>query len=154
MKLLSVPDRGDRLFFSVFARFIDIGKEEEVKSHQILQLPEQFHSLPDQAVEIIVCRVKPTDAETNWHPKVSCSSTHSALKTQQSCALHQLAELLIIMHLNCRHLSKHSRTPPITTTLQQETGEHLVKMRIKIKKKMQLHGASCPKLNSGSLQTE
>lgn len=98
VKLLSVPDRGDRLFFSVFARFIDIGKEEEVKSHQILQLPEQFHSLPDQAVEIIVCRVKPTDAETNWHPKVSCSSSHSALKTQQSCALHQLAELLIIMH--------------------------------------------------------
>ncbi|KAM8751496.1 putative ATP-dependent RNA helicase TDRD12 [Acanthopagrus schlegelii] len=71
VKLLSVPDRGDRLFFSVFARFIDIGKEEEVKSHQILQLPEQFHSLPDQAVEIIVCRVKPTDAETNWHPKVT-----------------------------------------------------------------------------------
>ncbi|XP_073327464.1 putative ATP-dependent RNA helicase TDRD12 [Pagrus major] len=71
VKMLSVPDRGDRLFFSVFVRFIDVGKEEEVKSHQILQLPEQFHSLPGQAVEIIVCRVKPADAETNWHPKVT-----------------------------------------------------------------------------------
>ncbi|XP_078112566.1 putative ATP-dependent RNA helicase TDRD12 [Sander vitreus] len=71
VKILSVPDRGGRLFFSVFARFIDVGKEEEVKSHQILQLPEQFHSLPGQAVEIIVCRVKPADAETDWHPKVT-----------------------------------------------------------------------------------
>ncbi|XP_044049258.1 putative ATP-dependent RNA helicase TDRD12 isoform X2 [Siniperca chuatsi] len=71
VKILSVPDRVDRLFFSVFVRFIDVGKEEEVKSHQLLQLPEQFHSLPGQAVEIIVCRVKPVDAETDWHPKVT-----------------------------------------------------------------------------------
>ncbi|XP_032378783.1 putative ATP-dependent RNA helicase TDRD12 [Etheostoma spectabile] len=71
VKILSVPDRGDRLFFSVFVHFIDVGKEEEVKSHQILQLPEQFHSLPGQAVEIIVCRVKPVDAEADWHPKVT-----------------------------------------------------------------------------------
>ncbi|XP_037622451.1 putative ATP-dependent RNA helicase TDRD12 isoform X4 [Sebastes umbrosus] len=71
VKMLSVPDRGERLFFSVMVRFIDVGKEEEVKSHQVLQLPEQFHSLPGQAVEIIVCRVKPVDAETDWHPKVT-----------------------------------------------------------------------------------
>uniref|UniRef100_A0A8C4GVP4 RNA helicase n=1 Tax=Dicentrarchus labrax TaxID=13489 RepID=A0A8C4GVP4_DICLA len=71
VKILSVPDRGDRLFFSVLVRFIDVGKEEEVKSHQILQLPEKFHALPGQAVEIIVCRVKPADSETDWHPKVT-----------------------------------------------------------------------------------
>lgn len=81
VKILSVPDRGDRLFFSVLVRFIDVGKEEEVKSHQILQLPEQFHSLPGQAIEIIVCRVKPVDAEIDWHPKVSCSPPHFALTT-------------------------------------------------------------------------
>uniref|UniRef100_A0A3Q4HR82 RNA helicase n=1 Tax=Neolamprologus brichardi TaxID=32507 RepID=A0A3Q4HR82_NEOBR len=71
VKLLSVPDRGGRLFFSVVVCFIDMGKEEEVKSHQILELPEQFHSLPGQAVEIVVCRVKPIDSETSWHPKVT-----------------------------------------------------------------------------------
>ncbi|XP_068579504.1 putative ATP-dependent RNA helicase TDRD12 [Cebidichthys violaceus] len=71
VKVLSVPDRGDRLFFSVLVLFIDVGKEEEVKSHQILQLPERFHSLPGQAVEIVVCRVKPIDAEADWHPKVT-----------------------------------------------------------------------------------
>ncbi|XP_026220621.1 putative ATP-dependent RNA helicase TDRD12 isoform X1 [Anabas testudineus] len=71
VKILSVPDRRDRLFFSVFVQFIDVGKEEEVKSHQILQLPEKFHSLPSQAVEIVVCSVKPVDAEFNWHPKAT-----------------------------------------------------------------------------------
>nr|XP_019969395.1 PREDICTED: putative ATP-dependent RNA helicase TDRD12 [Paralichthys olivaceus] len=70
VKILSVPDRGDHLFFRVLVRFIDTGKEEEVKSSQILQLPEQFHSLSCQAVEIIVCRVKPVDSEIDWHPKV------------------------------------------------------------------------------------
>ncbi|CAK6977923.1 putative ATP-dependent RNA helicase TDRD12 [Scomber scombrus] len=71
VKVLCVPDVRDLLFYCVFVRFIDIGKEEEVKSHQILQLPEQFHSLPEQAIEIIVCRVKPVDAEMDWHPKVT-----------------------------------------------------------------------------------
>ncbi|XP_034443256.1 putative ATP-dependent RNA helicase TDRD12 [Hippoglossus hippoglossus] len=71
VKILSVPGRGDHLFFRVLVRFIDTGKEEEVKSHQILQLPEQFHSLSCQAVEIIVCRIKPVDAEIDWHPKVT-----------------------------------------------------------------------------------
>ncbi|KAM6926635.1 putative ATP-dependent RNA helicase TDRD12 [Lycodopsis pacificus] len=71
VKVLSVPDRGDRLFFSVLVLFIDVGKEEEVKAHQLLQLPERFHSLPGQAVEIVVCRVKPIDAEADWHPKVT-----------------------------------------------------------------------------------
>ncbi|XP_019712491.1 putative ATP-dependent RNA helicase TDRD12 isoform X2 [Hippocampus comes] len=71
VKVLTVPDTQGRLFFSVLVRFIDVGKEEEVKSHQILRLPEQFHSLPAQAVEMILCQVKPGDAEPDWHPKVT-----------------------------------------------------------------------------------
>lgn len=79
VKILSVPDRRDQLFFSVLVRFIDVGIEKEVKSYQILQLPDQFRSLPGQAVEIILCRVKPIDGETDWHPKVSRSPPHFAL---------------------------------------------------------------------------
>ncbi|KAM9807705.1 LOW QUALITY PROTEIN: putative ATP-dependent RNA helicase TDRD12 [Neosynchiropus ocellatus] len=71
VKVLSVPDRGSQLFFSVLAEFIDVGKKEEVRSHQLLPLPERFHSLPSQAVEIVLCRLKPIDAETQWHPKVT-----------------------------------------------------------------------------------
>ncbi|XP_068595028.1 putative ATP-dependent RNA helicase TDRD12 [Brachionichthys hirsutus] len=71
VKVLSISERGEGLFFSVFVCFVDVGKEEEVRSHQILQLPDQFIPLPAQAVEIIVCGVKPVDAEINWHPKVT-----------------------------------------------------------------------------------
>ncbi|XP_054607684.2 putative ATP-dependent RNA helicase TDRD12 isoform X2 [Nothobranchius furzeri] len=71
VKILSLNDRDDRLFFTVMVSFIDVGKEEEVKSHEILQLPDQFQSLPGQAVEIIFCGVKPADAEADWHPKVT-----------------------------------------------------------------------------------
>ncbi|XP_068168743.1 putative ATP-dependent RNA helicase TDRD12 [Antennarius striatus] len=70
VKVLSVSETGERLFFSVIVRFIDVGKEQTVRSHQILQLPDQFLSLPPQAVEIVLCGVKPVDAEVNWHPKV------------------------------------------------------------------------------------
>ncbi|KAJ0029269.1 hypothetical protein NQD34_004266 [Periophthalmus magnuspinnatus] len=71
VKVLTIPDREDRLFFSVFVEFIDIGKRKEVKAHQLMQLPEHFQSVPGQAVEIIVCRVKPSDSEKDWHPKVT-----------------------------------------------------------------------------------
>ncbi|XP_047239557.1 putative ATP-dependent RNA helicase TDRD12 isoform X4 [Girardinichthys multiradiatus] len=71
VKILSLPDRGESLFYNVLVQFIDIGKEVDVKSHQILELPEQFHSLPYQAIEMVVCRVKPVDAEIEWHPKVT-----------------------------------------------------------------------------------
>ncbi|XP_004086289.2 putative ATP-dependent RNA helicase TDRD12 isoform X1 [Oryzias latipes] len=70
VKILSLPKNGKSQFFCVYVRFIDVGREKEVKSYQMLKLPESFHSLPEQAVEIIVCGVKPADAETDWHPKV------------------------------------------------------------------------------------
>uniref|UniRef100_A0A8B9LU40 RNA helicase n=1 Tax=Astyanax mexicanus TaxID=7994 RepID=A0A8B9LU40_ASTMX len=66
-----VPDKEDKLFSSVTAHFIDDGYVQEVKSHQLLQLPSEFQSLPGQAVEIILCRVQPIDGEMDWNPKVT-----------------------------------------------------------------------------------
>lgn len=61
----------EKLFQTVYIRFIDVGNEREVKSYQLLVLPEQFHSLPGQAIEIVLCKVQPADSEIEWHPKVS-----------------------------------------------------------------------------------
>ncbi|KAK1789793.1 hypothetical protein P4O66_015670 [Electrophorus voltai] len=66
-----VPDRRDQLFSSVTAHFLDEGRTQEVKSHQLLQLPPEFQSLPSQAVEIILCRAQPIDGEMDWDPKVT-----------------------------------------------------------------------------------
>lgn len=70
MKVLAVSETSHRLFFSALVHYIDVGKTEEVKSYQILELPQQYHGLPGQAVEMVVCRVRPADSEKDWHPKV------------------------------------------------------------------------------------
>lgn len=61
------------VFYSVHVKYIDEGRSGQVQNYQLLHLPEKFQVLPPQAVEFIVCRVKPIDNETEWHPKVSLS---------------------------------------------------------------------------------
>lgn len=56
---------------NVLVKFIDEGRTALVPREQLLRLPERFHALPPQAVEFIVCRVKPADNEIEWNPKVS-----------------------------------------------------------------------------------
>ncbi|XDV52452.1 hypothetical protein PO909_021180 [Leuciscus waleckii] len=72
---MEVPDKGEQLFSSVTACFIDEGRTQEVKSHQLLQLPAEFQELPGQAVEIVLCRAQPVDGEVDWNPKVSTAQT-------------------------------------------------------------------------------
>ncbi|XP_006887932.1 PREDICTED: putative ATP-dependent RNA helicase TDRD12 [Elephantulus edwardii] len=56
---------------NVLVKFIDEGRMGLVTRAQLLHLPESFHTLPPQAVEFIVCRVKPADNEIEWNPKVT-----------------------------------------------------------------------------------
>ncbi|XP_062966000.1 putative ATP-dependent RNA helicase TDRD12 [Cynocephalus volans] len=56
---------------NVLVKFIDEGRTGLVTRGQLLHLPENFHTLPPQAVEFIVCRVKPADNEIEWNPKVT-----------------------------------------------------------------------------------
>uniref|UniRef100_A0A3B4E274 RNA helicase n=1 Tax=Pygocentrus nattereri TaxID=42514 RepID=A0A3B4E274_PYGNA len=69
--VIKVPEKGDQLFNSVIVHYIDEGRKQEVKSHQLLQLPLEFQSFPGQAVEIILCRIKPIDGEMDWNPRVT-----------------------------------------------------------------------------------
>ncbi|XP_026095350.1 putative ATP-dependent RNA helicase TDRD12 [Carassius auratus] len=71
VRVTELPEKGEQLFSSVTACFIDEGRTQEVKSHQLLQLPPRFQAVPDQAVEIILCRAQPVDGEVDWNPKVT-----------------------------------------------------------------------------------
>ncbi|XP_048829648.1 putative ATP-dependent RNA helicase TDRD12 isoform X2 [Brienomyrus brachyistius] len=71
VRLLATPDTEKRLFYSVNVCFLDEGREQEVKAHQLLELPGRFQALPPQAVEVVVCRVQPIDGEMDWNPKVA-----------------------------------------------------------------------------------
>uniref|UniRef100_A0A8C9PD93 Putative ATP-dependent RNA helicase TDRD12 n=1 Tax=Spermophilus dauricus TaxID=99837 RepID=A0A8C9PD93_SPEDA len=56
---------------NILIKFIDEGRTGLTTRNQLLHLPENFHTLPPQAVEFIVCRVKPADGEIEWNPKVT-----------------------------------------------------------------------------------
>ncbi|XP_010189780.1 PREDICTED: putative ATP-dependent RNA helicase TDRD12, partial [Mesitornis unicolor] len=65
------PEEKKNVFFNVKIKFIDEGRTSQVQSYQLLHLPAEFQSLPPQAVEFVVCRVKPIDNEMEWNPKVT-----------------------------------------------------------------------------------
>uniref|UniRef100_A0A8B9BWC5 Putative ATP-dependent RNA helicase TDRD12 n=1 Tax=Anser brachyrhynchus TaxID=132585 RepID=A0A8B9BWC5_9AVES len=65
------PKEEENLFFNVKIKYIDEGRTRQVQSSQLLHLPARFQHLPPQAVEFIVCRVKPIDNEIEWNPKVT-----------------------------------------------------------------------------------
>ncbi|XP_023439450.2 putative ATP-dependent RNA helicase TDRD12 [Dasypus novemcinctus] len=56
---------------NALVKFIDEGRIGLFPKDQLLHLPESFHTLPPQAVEFIVCKVKPADNEIEWNPKVT-----------------------------------------------------------------------------------
>ncbi|KFU95995.1 Tudor domain-containing protein 12, partial [Chaetura pelagica] len=61
----------ENLFFNVEIKYIDEGRTSQVQSYHLLHLPARFQCLPPQAVEFIVCRVKPIDNEIEWNPEVT-----------------------------------------------------------------------------------
>lgn len=64
------PKEEENVFFNVKIKYIDEGRTSQVQSYQLLHLPAMFQCLPPQAVEFVVCRVKPIDNETEWKPEV------------------------------------------------------------------------------------
>ncbi|NXD51189.1 DDX17 helicase, partial [Corvus moneduloides] len=71
VQVVETPAKDEENVCEVTIKYIDEGRTSQVKSDQLLHLPAKFQSLPAQAVEIIVCRVKPIDNEVEWNPKVT-----------------------------------------------------------------------------------
>ncbi|PKK25787.1 tudor domain containing 12 [Columba livia] len=65
------PKEEENSFFSVKVKYIDEGRTSQVQNYQLLHLPARFQCLPPQAVEFVVCRLKPIDNEIEWNPKVT-----------------------------------------------------------------------------------
>ncbi|NXU84917.1 RH20 helicase, partial [Xiphorhynchus elegans] len=72
VQVVDVPAKEEeKSVCKVTIKYIDEGRTSQVSSDQLLHLPAKFQSLPPQAVEFVVCRVKPIDNETEWNPKVT-----------------------------------------------------------------------------------
>ncbi|NWS26707.1 DDX17 helicase, partial [Polioptila caerulea] len=76
VQVVETPSKDEENVCKVTIEFIDEGRTSQVNSDQLLQLPAKFQSLPPQAVEIVVCRVKPIDNEVEWNPKVTDHINH------------------------------------------------------------------------------
>ncbi|XP_059523029.1 putative ATP-dependent RNA helicase TDRD12 [Myotis daubentonii] len=72
VQVLEVSQKADTSDLdTVLVKFIDEGRTGPIPRDQLLHLPENFQALPPQAMEFIVCRVKPADNEIEWNPKVT-----------------------------------------------------------------------------------
>ncbi|NWR12404.1 DBP2 helicase, partial [Paradoxornis webbianus] len=71
VQVVETPAKDEENVCKVTIQYIDEGRTSQVNSDQLLHLPAEFQNLPPQAVEIIVCRVKPIDDEAEWNPKVT-----------------------------------------------------------------------------------
>uniref|UniRef100_A0A8C9U769 RNA helicase n=1 Tax=Serinus canaria TaxID=9135 RepID=A0A8C9U769_SERCA len=76
VQVVETPAKDEENVCKVTVKYIDEGRTSQVNSDQLLHLPVKFQSLPPQAVEIIVCRVKPIDNEVEWNPKVTDHINH------------------------------------------------------------------------------
>ncbi|NWU03700.1 DBP2 helicase, partial [Urocynchramus pylzowi] len=76
VEVVETPAKDEENVCKVPIKYIDEGRTSQVNSDQLLHLPVKFQSLPPQAVEIIVCRVKPIDNEVEWNPKVTDHINH------------------------------------------------------------------------------
>ncbi|NWH69733.1 P23A protein, partial [Piaya cayana] len=70
VQVVEMPSKEEKKVFSIKIKYIDEGRISQAQNDQLLHLPARFQCLPPQAVEFIVCRVKPLDNETEWNPQV------------------------------------------------------------------------------------
>ncbi|NWX29982.1 DDX17 helicase, partial [Notiomystis cincta] len=76
VQVVETPAKDEENVSKVSVKYIDEGRTSQVNSDQLLHLPAKFQNLPPQAVEIVVCRVKPIDNEVEWNPKVTDHINH------------------------------------------------------------------------------
>jgi superfamily II DNA/RNA helicase len=63
-----VEKRGS-MVYSLVVKTVDYGAKFIVKSNDLIALPPQFKSLPDQAVEVYFCDIRPLEWDINWSRK-------------------------------------------------------------------------------------
>ncbi|NWY41606.1 DBP2 helicase, partial [Sylvia atricapilla] len=76
VQVVETPAKDEENVCKITIKYIDEGRTSQVNSDQLLHLPAKFQNLPPQAVEIVVCRVKPIDNEVEWNPKVTDHINH------------------------------------------------------------------------------
>ncbi|KFZ52986.1 Tudor domain-containing protein 12, partial [Antrostomus carolinensis] len=129
----------ENVFFNVKVKYVDEGRTSQVQSYQLLHLPAMFQCLPPQAVEFIICRVKPIDNETEWNPEVTSYIHHKIKgKLHEAKIVHTLGntvwvdpmvgiELLPDLKMSINEYSVRSEI--LATGLGTDNPEHITELQ-------------------------
>ncbi|XP_073914746.1 putative ATP-dependent RNA helicase TDRD12 isoform X2 [Castor canadensis] len=124
---------------SVLVKFLDEGRTGLVARDQLLPLPESFHMLPPQAVEFIVCRVKPADSEMEWNPKVTryihhkiVGKVHEAkvvLALGNTVWIDPMVHVTKLENLKTSIIDYNVRAEILSTGMGTDNSEHVEQLR-------------------------
>ncbi|XP_074014109.1 putative ATP-dependent RNA helicase TDRD12 [Numenius arquata] len=133
------PKEEENLFFMVKIKYIDEGRTSQVQSYQLLHLPARFQCLPPQAVEFVVCRVKPIDNEIEWNPKVTHYIQHKIKgKLHEAKIVHTLGNtawvdpMVRVTRLSDLKVSVNEynvRSEILSTGLGTDNPEHITQLQ-------------------------
>uniref|UniRef100_A0A672ULN6 Putative ATP-dependent RNA helicase TDRD12 n=1 Tax=Strigops habroptila TaxID=2489341 RepID=A0A672ULN6_STRHB len=133
------PKEEENLFFSVKIKYIDEGRTNQVQSCQLLHLPARFQCLPPQAVEFIVCRVKPIDKEIEWNPEVTHYIHHKIKgKPHEAKIVHtlgntawvdQMVRVTRLSELKITANEYNVRSEILSTGLGIDNPEHIMQLQ-------------------------
>ncbi|XP_009809338.1 putative ATP-dependent RNA helicase TDRD12 [Gavia stellata] len=133
------PREEENLFFNVKIKYIDEGRTSRVQSYQLLHLPARFQCLPPQAVEFVVCRVKPIDNEMEWNPKVTHYIHHKIKgKLHEAKIVHTLGNtawvdpMVRVTRLSDLKMSVNEynvRSEILSTGLGTDNPEHITQLQ-------------------------
>ncbi|XP_026712377.1 putative ATP-dependent RNA helicase TDRD12 isoform X2 [Athene cunicularia] len=143
------PKEEENLFFNVKIKYIDEGRTSQVQSYHLLQLPARFQCLPPQAVEFIVCKVKPIDNEIEWNPKVTSYICHKIKgKLHEAKIVHTLGNtawvdpMVRLTRLSGFKMSVNEynvRSEILSTGLGTDNPEHITQLQLCIHSKVLDH---------------
>ncbi|NXF49172.1 DBP2 helicase, partial [Oceanites oceanicus] len=133
------PKEEENLFLNVKIKYIDEGRTSQVQSYQLLHLPARFQCLPPQAVEFVVCRVKPIDNEIEWNPKVTHYIHHKIKgKLHEAKIVHTLGNtawvdpMVRVTRLSDLKISVNEyniRSEILSTGLGTDNPEHITQLQ-------------------------
>ncbi|NXX13328.1 RH20 helicase, partial [Podargus strigoides] len=129
----------ESLFFKVTIKYIDEGRTSQVQNYHLLHLPARFQCLPPQAVEFIVCRVKPIDNEIEWNPKVTHHIHHKIKgKLHEAKIVHTLGntawidpmvQITRLSELKLSVIEYNVRSEILSTGLGTDNPEHITQLQ-------------------------
>ncbi|NXO06948.1 DDX17 helicase, partial [Oriolus oriolus] len=139
VQVVETPAKDEENVCEVTIKYIDEGRTSQVNRDQLLNLPAKFQSLPPQAVEIIVCKVKPIDNEVEWNPKVTAHINHKIKgKLHHAKVVHTLGKtvwvdpMVGVTHLPAikMWINEYSiRSEILSTGLGTDNPEHVAEIQ-------------------------